>query len=136
MAKRKRSSPTEPLRRLAEKLDTLRREAERQLESAQTEAAPEPRPRLRVATPAPRRAGTSIAQRAREASSLFDTGREEFLSSLEAQLVRRAAPLLARLDVPRREELEALERRVAALERQLAAATSAKKRPRPPGKKG
>jgi len=133
MPTRKRSSPTQPLRRLAERLDALRREADQLLESA-GEADDESPPPLRVATRRQNRSGKTIAQRARDASSLFDTGREELLSSLEAQLVRRAAPLLARLDIPRREELAALERRVEALERRLATAQATKKKRGPRSK--
>jgi len=116
------------LRRLAARLETLRHEADRLLESDSLESADEelPRPDLRVAKPsAPRHTGKSIAQRARDASSLFDTGREELLTGLESQVAKRIAPLLERLDIPRRSDLDDLARRVAALEHRLAAVASA-----------
>jgi hypothetical protein len=136
MPRRKRGTTTEPLRRLAERLDLLRHDAEQALAATAEEPT---RVSTRAAKAAAAKEGGAergIAQRAREASSLFDTGREELLNSLDSQVIRRISALLGRLDVPKRSEVEELQRRVTALENRLAKGGAAtRKRAAAPRKK-
>lgn len=127
MPKRTRGRTTEPLRRLAQRLESLRDEAERALDAAEGETDDSEAP-LRVSPSPSRRGGRGIVQRAREASTLFDTGREELFNNLESQLAKRVASLLERLDIPTRSEIEDLARRVTALERRLDAPDEAKRK--------
>lgn len=62
---------------------------------------------------------SDLEKRAERASKEVETRAERFLSTLEKETAKRVAPLLKRLDLPSRKELDALSRRIGQLEKRL-----------------
>ncbi len=60
-----------------------------------------------------------LEKRAQRASKDVESRAERFLSTLEKETAKRLGPLLRRLDVPSRQELHSLSRRIGQLERRL-----------------
>ncbi len=62
---------------------------------------------------------TDLEKRAQRASKDVESRAERFLSTLEKEASKRLGPLLRRLDVPSRQEVHTLSRRIGQLERRL-----------------
>jgi len=62
---------------------------------------------------------TDLEKRAQRASKDVESRAERLLSTLEKEAGRRVGPLLKRLDLPTRNEIKALSKRIARLERQI-----------------
>jgi polyhydroxyalkanoate synthesis regulator phasin len=63
---------------------------------------------------------TDLEKRAQRASKDVESRAERLLSTLEKEAGRRVGPLLKRLDLPTRNEIKALSKRIARLEREVA----------------
>jgi len=64
---------------------------------------------------------TDLEKRAERASKDVEARAERFLATLEKGTTKRLAPLLKRLDLPSRSEINALSRRIGQLEKRLRA---------------
>lgn len=62
---------------------------------------------------------TDLEKRAQRASKDVESRAERFLSTLEKEAAKRLGPLLRRLDVPSRQEVQGLSRRIGQLERRV-----------------
>jgi polyhydroxyalkanoate synthesis regulator phasin len=62
---------------------------------------------------------TDLEKRAQRASKDVESRADRFLSTLEKEAVKRLGPLLRRLDVPSRQEVHSLSRRIGQLERRV-----------------
>src|SRR5262249_54491683 len=62
---------------------------------------------------------THLEKRAQRASKDVESRAERFLSTLEKEAAKRMGPLLRRLDLPSRQEVHSLSRRIGQLERRL-----------------
>lgn len=62
---------------------------------------------------------TDLEKRAQRASRDVESRAERFLSTLEKEAGKRIAPLLKRLDLPSRQEIHNLSRRIGQLERRV-----------------
>jgi len=62
---------------------------------------------------------TDLERRAQRASKDVESRAERFLSTLEKEAGKRLAPLLKRLDLPSRQEIHSLSRRIGQLERRV-----------------
>ena len=62
---------------------------------------------------------TDLEKRAQRASKDVESRAERFLSTLEKEAAKRLGPLLRRLDVPSRQEIHSLSRRIGQLERRV-----------------
>ena len=62
---------------------------------------------------------TDLEKRAQRASKDVESRAERFLSTLEKEASKRLVPLLRRLDVPSRQEVHSLSRRIGQLERRV-----------------
>ncbi len=62
---------------------------------------------------------TDLEKRAQRASKDVESRAERFLSTLEKEAAKRLGPLLRRLDVPSRQEVHSLSRRIGQLERRV-----------------
>jgi hypothetical protein len=62
---------------------------------------------------------TDLEKRAQRASKDVESRAERLLSTLEKEATRRMGPLLKRLDLPSRNEVRGLSKRIARLERLL-----------------
>ncbi len=60
-----------------------------------------------------------LEKRAQRASKDIESRAERFLSTLEKETAKRLSPILKRLDLPTREEVHDLSRRIGQLERRL-----------------
>ncbi|MBI3783655.1 MAG: phasin family protein [Deltaproteobacteria bacterium] len=65
---------------------------------------------------------TDLEKRAQRASKDLESRAERFLGTLEKETTKRLVPLLRRLDLPSRQEVNTLARRLGQLERRLRAA--------------
>lgn len=127
MAKRKANSRKPPtnqvLTRLQDNMKRLQHEAEDLLQRTQKEATSlisrDQRRALDRLFSQAQRLRTDLEKRAQRASKDVESRAERLLSTLEKEAGRRMGPLLKRLDLPSRNEIRALTRRVARLERLL-----------------
>jgi polyhydroxyalkanoate synthesis regulator phasin len=62
---------------------------------------------------------TDLEKRAQRASKDVESRADRFLSTLEKEAAKRLGPLLRRLDVPSRQEVHSLSRRIGQLERRV-----------------
>jgi len=62
---------------------------------------------------------TDLEKRAERASKTVESRAERLLSTLEKETARRLAPIVKRLDLPSRKEIETLSRRIGHLEKQM-----------------
>jgi polyhydroxyalkanoate synthesis regulator phasin len=62
---------------------------------------------------------TDLEKRAQRASKDVESRAERFLSTLEKEAAKRLGPLLRRLDLPSRQEVHSLSRRIGQLERRM-----------------
>ncbi len=62
---------------------------------------------------------TDLEERAERASKDVESRAERLVATIEKEMAKRLAPLLKRLDLPSRKEVEALSRRISQLERAL-----------------
>ena len=62
---------------------------------------------------------TDLEKRAERASKSVESRAEQFISTLEKETSKRLAPILKRLDLPSRKELDALSRRMGQLEKRV-----------------
>ncbi len=62
---------------------------------------------------------TDLEKRAERASRTVESRAERLLSTLEKETAKRLAPIVKRLDLPSRREVEALSRRIGHLEKQM-----------------
>jgi polyhydroxyalkanoate synthesis regulator phasin len=62
---------------------------------------------------------SDLEKRAQRASKDVESRAERFLSTLEKEAAKRLAPLLRRLDLPSRQEIHNLSRRIGQLERRV-----------------
>jgi polyhydroxyalkanoate synthesis regulator phasin len=129
MAKRKASSrkpaTNQVLVRLQDNMKRLQHEAEDLLKRTQQEATSlisrDQRRALDRLFNQAQRLRTDLEKRAQRASKDVESRAERLLSTLEKEAGRRMGPLLKRLDLPSRNDIRALTKRVARLERELAA---------------
>lgn len=122
-ARARKQPSSDPLARLRENMRQLQRDAERVLSRTRKQATglisrDQKRALDRLMGEA-RRLRTDFEKRAQRAQKEVETRAERLLSGVESQLVKRLEPLLRRLDVPSRKEIQALARRVANMEKQL-----------------
>ena len=68
---------------------------------------------------------SDLERRAERASKDVESRAERLLATIEKETAKRLAPLLKRLDVPSRKEVEALSRRISQLERGLRSSRAA-----------
>lgn len=62
---------------------------------------------------------SDLEKRAQRASKDVESRAERFLSTLEKEAAKRMGPLMRRLDLPSRQEIQSLSRRIAQLERRV-----------------
>lgn len=62
---------------------------------------------------------SDLERRAQRASKDVESRAERFLSTLEKEAAKRISPLLKRLDLPSRQEIHSLSRRIGQLERRM-----------------
>jgi polyhydroxyalkanoate synthesis regulator phasin len=72
---------------------------------------------------------TDLEKRAQRASKDVESRAERFLSTLEKEAAKRMGPLLRRLDLPTRQEVHTLSRRIGQLERRLRPARATRTEP-------
>lgn len=128
MAKRKgrsrKPASNQVLVRLQDNMKRLQHEAEDLLKRTQQEAtnliSRDQRRALDRLFNQAQRLRTDLEKRAQRASKDVESRAERLLSTLEKEAGRRMGPLLKRLDLPSRNEIRALTKRVARLERELA----------------
>lgn len=68
---------------------------------------------------------SDLERRAQRASKDVESRAERFLSTLEKEAAKRLTPLLKRLDLPSRQEIHSLSRRIGQLERRMKVVTRA-----------
>jgi polyhydroxyalkanoate synthesis regulator phasin len=104
------------LRRLQQEADaTLSRTTKR---AEQIAARNRPRAVGRLVDEA-QRVGVDLQERAARTTKTLESQAERWLGALEKQATKRLKPLLERLDLPTRQELNALTKRLAELERKV-----------------
>ena len=126
-ARTKRSVAADPLARLRNNMRQLQRDAERVLGRTRKQASglisrDQKRALDRLVDQA-RRLRSDFEKRAQRAQKEIESRAERMLAGVESQVVKRLEPLLRRLDVPTRKELQTLNRRIAQLEKQHKAGT-------------
>lgn len=124
MAKKKAASKadsTQILSRLQSNMKRLQRDAEGLLGRTRKQATQlisrDQRRALDRLFSQAKKLRTDLEKRAQRASKEVETRAERFLSTLEKETAKRVAPLLKRLDLPSRKEIEALSRRIGQLEK-------------------
>jgi len=133
MAKKKpaksASQASQVLARLQSNMKRLQRDAEHLLgrtrkQATQLISRDQKRALSRLITQA-QRLRTDLEKRAQRASKEVESRAEQFFSTLERETAKRLSPLLRRLDVPSRQELNSLSRRIVQLERRVSSKTPA-----------
>jgi F0F1-type ATP synthase membrane subunit b/b' len=119
------------LSRLQSNMKQLQRDAERLMQRTRKQAAQlisrdQRRALDRILTQAKKLRG-DLEKRAERASKDVESRAERLLTTIEKETAKRVAPLLKRLDLPSRQEVQALSRRIGQLEKRLHS-----KRPTPP----
>ena len=127
MAKKKRagSKPktSQVLSRLQDNMKRLQRDAEGLMSRTRKQATRlisrnQKRALDRLFSQA-QRLRTDLEKRAQRASRDVESRAERFLSTLEKEAAKRIGPLLRRLDLPSRQEIHSLSRRIGQLERRV-----------------
>jgi polyhydroxyalkanoate synthesis regulator phasin len=127
MAKKKSASrkpqTTQVLSRLQDNMKRLQREAESLMSRTRKQATSlitrdQKRALDRIFSQA-QRLRTDLEKRAQRASKDVESRAERFLSTLEKEASKRLGPILKRLDLPSREEVHNLSRRIGQLERRI-----------------
>lgn len=135
----KRAQASQVLSRLQDNVKKLQRDAETLLTRTRKQATSlitrdQKRALDRLFSQA-QRLRTDLEKRAQRASKDVESRAERFLSTLEKEAAKRLGPLLRRLDVPSRQEVHSLSRRIGQLERRVRpsrkAAPEAPASPRP-----
>lgn len=130
MAKSTRSAPPPPaanevLTRLQRNMRELQRDAQHLLGRTRKQAlsliSRDQRRALDRLFAQAQRLRTDLERRAQRASKDVESRAERFLSTLEKEAAKRITPLLKRLDLPSRQELHSLSRRIGQLERRMKA---------------
>jgi len=125
MAKATRSTPkkkaaTDPLARLRGNMRQLQRDAEQLLSRTRKQASSlisrDQRRALDRLIDQARRLRSDLEKRAQRTQKEVEARAEKLLGGIEQQLMKRIDPVLRRLDVPTRKEIQALNRRIAHLE--------------------
>lgn len=128
MAKSTRSAPPQPpanevLNRLQRNMRALQRDAQHLLGRTRKQAlsliSRDQRRALDRLFSQAQRLRTDLERRAQRASKDVESRAERFLSTLEKEAAKRLTPLLKRLDLPSRQELHSLSRRIGQLERRM-----------------
>jgi len=138
MAKSARPTKTAPtsevINRLQRSMKDLQREAQNLLGRTRKQATSlisrDQRRALDRLFSQAQRLRSDLERRAQRASKDVESRAERFLSTLEKEAAKRLTPLLKRLDLPSRQEIHSLSRRIGQLERRMKAVTRAT----PPGK--
>lgn len=124
----KQKSAAEPqtgevLSRLQESMEHLQRDADMLLQRTQRQAVElisrDQRKALERLFRQAQRLRADLEKRAERASRDVESRAERFLSTLEKETAKRLAPLLRRLDLPSRQEVSSLSRRITLLEKRL-----------------
>lgn len=126
MAKKKgtrKAEASQIVSRLQSNMKRLQREAEGLLgrtrkQAAQLISRDQRRALDRILSRA-KKVRTDIEKRAERASKAVESRAERFLSTLEKETAKRLSPLVKRLDLPSRREIEALSRRIGHLEKRM-----------------
>lgn len=129
MAKQKatgrKPATTQVLSRLQDNMKRLQSDAEGLLKRTQKEAtnliSRDQRRALDRLFSQAQRLRTDLEKRAQRASKDVESRAERLLSTLEKEATRRMGPVLKRLDLPSRNEIRGLAKRIARLERLLTA---------------
>jgi len=127
MAKRetkKVAPPTgEVLDRLQESMAQLQRDADALMQRTQQQAVAlisrDQRKAIENLFRQALRLREDLEKRAQRASRDVESRAERFLATLEKETAKRVSPLLKRLDLPSRQDVQALARRVSQIERDL-----------------
>jgi len=122
-APKKPAQTSQVLSRLQSNVKRLQRDAEGLLKRTRTQAGQlitrdQKRALDRLFSQA-QRLRTDLEKRAQRASKDVESRAERFLSTLEKEAAKRLGPLLRRMDLPSREEVHSLSRRIGQLERRL-----------------
>jgi len=117
------SQASQVLTRLQSNMKKLQRDAEHLLgrtrkQATQLISRDQKRALDRLITQA-QRLRVDLEKRAQRASKEVESRAEQFFSTLEREAAKRLGPLLRRLDVPSRQELNSLSRRIGQLERRV-----------------
>ncbi|HVN85065.1 MAG TPA: phasin family protein [Candidatus Binatia bacterium] len=126
----RRSTGVDPLARLRGSMEQLQKDAERVLSRTRKQAAglisrDQKRALDRLVSQA-RRLRDDLERRARRAQKEVETRAERMLGGIEHELTKRVEPLLRRLDIPTRKEIQALAKRIGQLEKHPRGAVAAK----------
>lgn len=128
MAKKKaagKAAATQILSRLQNNMKRLQRDAEGLLGRTRKQATQlisrDQRRALDRLFSQAKKLRTDLEKRAERASKEVEARAQRFLSTLEKETAKRVAPLLKRLDLPSRKEIEALSRRIGQLEKRTRA---------------
>lgn len=118
-----RPQTTQVLSRLQENMKRLQRDAEAVMARTRKQAnnlisRDQKRALDRLFSQA-QRLRTDLEKRAQRASKDVESRAERFLATLEKEAAKRLGPLLRRLDVPSRQEVHTLSRRIGQLERRV-----------------
>ena len=119
----KKAQASQVLSRLQDNMKKLQRDAETLLTRTRKQATglitrDQKRALDRLFNQA-QRLRTDLEKRAQRASKDVESRAERFLSTLEKEAAKRLGPLLRRLDVPSRQEVHSLSRRIGQLERRV-----------------
>jgi polyhydroxyalkanoate synthesis regulator phasin len=122
-AVRSKAQTSRVLSRLQDNMKRLQRDAEALLSRTRKQATSlisrdQKRALDRLFSQA-QRLRTDLEKRAQRASKDVESRAERFLSTLEKEAAKRLGPLLRRLDVPSRQEVQGLSRRIGQLERRV-----------------
>lgn len=121
----RKSEATQILSRLQSNMKRLQRDAEGLLgrtrkQATQLISRDQRRALDRILSQA-KKLRVDLEKRAERASKNVESRAEQFLSTLERETTKRLAPLLKRLDLPSRKEIDALSRRIGQLEKRTRA---------------
>lgn len=127
MTKRSAGSPNpntgEVLVRLQTSMEQLQRDADALMQRTQQQAVAlisrDQRKAVERLFRQAQRLRADLEKRAQRASRDVESRAERFLSTLEKETGKRLAPLLKRLDLPSRQEVATLSRRIALLEKRI-----------------
>jgi len=118
---------TQVLGRLQTNIKTLQGDAERLLKRTQKQAqiiTRDQRKAVDRVIKQARKLRTDLEKRAQKATKTAESRADKFLSTVEKETSRRLGPLLKRFDLPSRQEIQALTRRINQIEKHLRTAES------------
>lgn len=126
----KKSQTSQVLSRLQDNMTKLQRDAETLLTRTRKQASSlisrDQRKAVDRLFSQAQRLRADLEKRAQRASKDVESRAERFLSTLEKEAGKRLGPLLRRLDLPSREEVHNLSRRIGQLERRMRAPRSSR----------